>query len=702
MKKILCCLLCALFLTTVGCDTPDAVPTDTAVSEETLDTSCIYTIVRGEGCSDEEKSAAARFRNEMEAMGYSVVLTTDWVNRGEKIEDNRYPNEILIGTTNRPESENLTATLCLNTPDMLEYALSNDGGHYVAVASPGYMDDVVTALLAHFQMDETRLSTVPTEISIQKDHTFPLSDITIAGVSIADYDGILCPSTYTDAMMQDVYMMADSIFEACGIRLSVSKGKTDTVGQYIRFGAKMDASVQAGGEFCYGMVPSVDGLLLEGQDQWNDWCAMDVFSSMLAEQLTKGGTLSVDMPVYRISDPALDDRMGTFQIAAWVIGATNMTSEEQFRDIKECGFNQVILIAPTDAATQHHYAKWMAKYQLRGLWSDSATSLEGWDSRGEKLGKTTPYMNGSVTWGHVLRDEPNTTWFEKLATIQSAYLTELPNRIPYINLFPIYATNEQLQADSYDEYLTKYFEIIDPPYTSVDIYPLNIGKRIIDNYYVNLEKFSTACRDYDVPFGVYIQSVSFASSKRTPTEAEMRWQAYNALAFGAEGIEYFTYRTPDSTAEDFKNALIARDESKTERWYGAQNVNAALAVLATPYMDYNYLGSYGVNMNKAPSYFYFDNQYTDFDGIGQVEVTDGKTLLLGAFEAKEGDARAFVCVGAADPAVETEPVDVTVTLTEWTNVTLYQGTVVTKLTPVDGKITFTLTPGEGVFVTMEP
>ncbi len=692
--KILFLLLTAILLLTTGCDTA---PPDTVTAE---DYTCIYTLVRGEKGSDEEVAGAARLRNELEALGYTVVLTTDWVNRGEKVEDHRYPNEILIGTTNRPESEELIGSLHLNTPDLMEYAVTSEGEHYLAVASPGYMDDAITVLLSHLTAEPGRLAVSPVEADYRQDHTFPMTDITVCGVSLSAYDGFLVDKTYSDEMLRDVQAVADLVFQACGFRLPVLKSTGTESGRYIHLGQRSLEAVQAGGEFSYGFVPTENGLWLEGQDMWNDWCALEILQNKLTEQIALGGTLALDEPYYRISDKAKDDRMHNFQIAAWVIGAPDMATEEQFREIKECGFNQIILVAPTNTALHHNFCKWMAKYELRGLWHDSSTSLEGWAGSGNKLVKNKPYMTSSVTWGNILRDEPNTTMFADLATLQNTYLESMPDRFPYINLFPIYATNEQLQVDSYDAYLTQFFDVVQPPYTSVDIYPLNTGGRIIDDYYVNLEKFATICRDRNVPFGVYIQSVSFASSKRTPTEAEMRWQAYNALAFGAVNIEYFTYRTPNSGAETYKDALVGRDNVKTDRWYGAQKINTALATLGDAFMDYRYLGTYSVNQENAPQFFYFDNQYTGFDGLKDVTVTGDKALLMGAFDAKEGDGRAFVCVGADDPGVSKTSVVVTATLTEWTDVTLYQGDKVTKLTPVDGKISFTLEPGEGVFVTL--
>ena len=60
------------------------------------------TLVRGDESSKAVTDAAVALRKTLEAMGLTVDLKTDWVKRGEEI--TRYPGEILIGRTNRPES----------------------------------------------------------------------------------------------------------------------------------------------------------------------------------------------------------------------------------------------------------------------------------------------------------------------------------------------------------------------------------------------------------------------------------------------------------------------------------------------------------------------------------------------------------------------------------------------------------------------
>ena len=238
-------------------------------------------------------------------------------------------------------------------------------------------------------------------------------------------------------------------------------------------------------------------------------------------------------------------------------------------------------------------------------------------------------------------------------------------------------------------------------YASVDIYPLNIASSIYSDYFYNLDACATECRTRGIPFGIYIQSVSFHSTKRTPDEQEMRWQAYCSLSFGAMDIQYFTYCTPNSSTETFKDALVDRENNKTERWYGAQSVNAALNLMSDAYMQYQNLGAYTVNPTDE-LFMQFKNQYKDFDAIADVTVSRDKPVLIGAFASDTAEhSRAFTCVNLGDPGLAVEPIEVTVALTEATTATMYYKDTVTTLTPdANGCITFTLAHGDGAFITL--
>ncbi len=376
--------------------------------------------------------------------------------------------------------------------------------------------------------------------------------------------------------------------------------------------------------------------------------------------------------------------------AAWMISAVPMTTERQFAEVADAGFNLVILCRPEGEEMLQNYCAWMEKYGLKALWYDGKLRA------GSYSGEMEDYVFSNVTWGHMLCDEPNAALFPALADMYNDYTAKVPGKTAFINLFPIYANMEQLGNKDYHEHLTQFIETVRPAYLSVDVYPLD-RDGIGGYYFDNLDQFATACRECDIPFGVYIQSVSFHHSKRIPSGAEMRWQAWCVLSFGATNIEYFTYRTPDSTAEVFLPALIDRDNSKTSRWYAAREINRELAAMEDAFLSYRNLGAFTHRGEEAGDFARFANQYKDFAPLAEIE--SDTPLLIGAFAAKTGDNMAFTAVNLTDPGEEALPMDARFRLAEGYSAVLWQKGVGLAL-PADGDgwISVAIDCGEGVFV----
>lgn len=684
-------------------------------SSQILSDTPIYTIVRSDSAGKEEIDAAVRLRNELrDNYNMDVTLTTDWIKRGEDVESNRMAHEIVFGKTNRAESAPAYEALKLGTPDMLDYAItaSENGSHYVLAAADGCYDDAVTVLLSRIKEDSTILYKAAFDLNENRQHAFPLSDMTFAGVSVSQYGGIVYPASYNTYRSADAASLSTLIFEGCGISLPVMKDDDANAANdtpMIRIGTRTEEDVRSAGDFSYALSITEQGILIDGQDVWGDSRGLDQLKTLISDGIASGeNTLSIgaEQSVRLL----LPQNKPTLMRAAWVIAAPDMTEEAQFAEIKDCGFNLVIIQRPDDNALFDSYCKWLAKYELKALWFDGSARVYDFDPatplHGEDFVKLDPdgYLNTDVTWGHMLRDEPNAYLFDALAEAYQAYdAIADDDKVGYINLFPSYATPEQLGNPTYEAHLSAFFDTVQPAYASVDIYPLNTGGGINGDYFYNLDTFSAECRQRGIPFSVYIQSVSFAATKRTPNEQEMRWQAYCALSFGAQNIEFFTYRTPNSDAEPFKDALIARSGDKTENWYGAQKVNEELKLLSDAYMQHRSLGAFTVNAN-AGAYMQFDGQYTDFDAIEDVTVSRDKPVLIGAFANDETGGYAFTCVNLGDPGYPADPITVTVTLSgSVSDIQLYCHDTVSTLVPDENNnITFSLSPGDGCFVVLNP
>jgi hypothetical protein len=185
--------------------------------------------------------------------------------------------------------------------------------------------------------------------------------------------------------------------------------------------------------------------------------------------------------------------------------------------------------------------------------------------------------NHPAVFGYYLRDEPPASYFAGLETVASVVRELAPGKWPYINLFPNYASPEQLAAADYPQYLDQFVATCKPPILSYDNYSLLDNGGLRDEYWSNLEQMRSAAKKANVPFWNIVLSVAHFSY-REPTHADLRFQAYSTLAYGGRGLSYFTYFAPQ--VGNYRMAPIDQFGNPTATWTYLQNVNLQVLKLA--------------------------------------------------------------------------------------------------------------------------
>ena len=182
-----------------------------------------------------------------------------------------------------------------------------------------------------------------------------------------------------------------------------------------------------------------------------------------------------------------------------------------------------------------------------------------------------------AVYGYYLRDEPNASYFPGLAIVADAVKTNDPGAWPYMNLFPNYANAGQLGSPSYDAHIEQFIKTCDPPILSYDHYALLEGGDLRESYFANLESMRRASVAHDIPFwNIVLSSAHF--NYREPTPADFRFQAFTSLAYGARGLAYFQYFTPDRG--NYRMGPIDQFGHETPTWDALRNVNLQVARLA--------------------------------------------------------------------------------------------------------------------------
>ena len=183
------------------------------------------------------------------------------------------------------------------------------------------------------------------------------------------------------------------------------------------------------------------------------------------------------------------------------------------------------------------------------------------------------------------------------------------------NLLPSYAGDfngttkwwqssiDSLKKDEYKAYVEEYCKTVlsqvkGQKWLSVDSYPINADYSLQANFLFDLGVTKYYAMQYDAHAHVALQSSGFASAdnnskNRIPTEAEMRMQAYAAMAFGMDSISWFTYSPSGSDSETFYT-FVDNDGNIIEEYKTAYDafttVNKELEAIGAVYSAFDWKG----------------------------------------------------------------------------------------------------------------
>jgi hypothetical protein len=198
---------------------------------------------------------------------------------------------------------------------------------------------------------------------------------------------------------------------------------------------------------------------------------------------------------------------------------------------------------------------------------------------------------------HII-DEPSNAQFGGIAEVVATLKQLDPDREAYVNLFPNYANTAQLGNELYAEHLDQYLATVKPPILSYDHYHfiqekattdlilederqnaiLHDAYRTVDRagFFDNLEDVRAACLKHSTPF-MLIVLLTEHGPYRNLREAEIRYEVFQALAYGSVRMSYFTYWTPPyDEIWHWKNGMISADGQQTPHYLDVQKVNRDL------------------------------------------------------------------------------------------------------------------------------
>ena len=261
-------------------------------------------------------------------------------------------------------------------------------------------------------------------------------------------------------------------------------------------------------------------------------------------------------------------------ILAWYSIPSNETSLARYLELKETGITHNLTFFPD--------AEMMAK----GLDTAEKAGIKMIAYCPELKTKTEEtvkrFMHHPAIAGYMLRDEPGRADFPELGEWAKKIRSIDDSHFCYLNLFPNYATEQQLGTKTYQEHVNLFMKEVKLQLLSFDHYPV-VGDSLRYNWYENLEIISEAAEISNMPFWAFALSVAHGPYP-IPTLAEMRLQVYSDLAYGAQGIQYFTYWTPYDTTWNFNNAPISPEGKRTVVYDRIKQLNSEIKNLSAIFL----------------------------------------------------------------------------------------------------------------------
>lgn len=306
--------------------------------------------------------------------------------------------------------------------------------------------------------------------------------------------------------------------------------------------------------------------------------------------------------------------------------------------------------------------------------------------------------------GVLIYDEPSAELYDGFAIYKEKFDEYLPDKDFYINLFPTYSSRSARGNVTYEEYIDQYLNVVKPDFLSYDHYPLMLFYEesvLTDDYLFNLELISNKTKAANVPFWLFIQTISYSNftgtQTRRPAEDDIRWQVAVSMAYGVRGIQHFTYWTPtDGSVEQFTDGMIDREGNRTDLYYAAQKINLEVLNFDHIYLDFIWEGvlAHSVDKSNINANFRMIDALDSHKRISSINSEED--VLIGTFKDSNNND-GFMVVNYTDPFYDlSNEVNIKFKNAKKAIVIIKGEKTVVDLTK--GTLTLELESGEGVFV----
>ncbi|MBP5300706.1 MAG: hypothetical protein J6Y80_04810 [Victivallales bacterium] len=278
------------------------------------------------------------------------------------------------------------------------------------------------------------------------------------------------------------------------------------------------------------------------------------------------------------------DSPNWFPVCAWGFNKEHAPelTQEVFDTMAECG----ITIAgfansreELDMIQKAGMVAWILDDDYHGtFWKGyDGEKVDWWEAASNLVAK---YSDHPALYGYYIVDEPKLDHFPIVADASDMLRLADPAHERYINLNPNYAPNGYLGTRGYAAHLDEFILQVRPNWFGYDYYNLMEPGSSQDErptWWQNLADAREAAIRHGIPFQLCVLTVGHLPY-RIPSEDDLFFEVFSGLLYGAKGLQFFTYFTPD--IGNYRSAPIDLWGHRTQTWYALRNTLCAVHALA--------------------------------------------------------------------------------------------------------------------------
>jgi len=291
-------------------------------------------------------------------------------------------------------------------------------------------------------------------------------------------------------------------------------------------------------------------------------------------------------------------RISKFPIGFWNYLSIRDVNDNVLKDWEDSAISMLMSPIYTtdekDRAKMHEIIKWCEERGIKVMLQDPRVSLYGYIKARQSENSIfvlPPHYESEVkaaveefggyetVFSFFIIDEPS--WNVLDATIEAVNIVKrLSGKLPFVNFLPYHPEIwKRTHFKDYGKYIQNYVKKTGVDIICYDFYAQLTERQYEDPlYYVNLKYFRDNSKILGINFWNTILSTPHFRYRK-PTYDDMRWQVNTSLAYGAKGILYFTFNTPDNTHKNetnYRQGPINWWGERTDTFYYLRDVNREL------------------------------------------------------------------------------------------------------------------------------